>query len=305
MSFADEVRAELTEALPKVQHCRLAQLCGLLRFAGAFHLRAGGEVSVDCDLASAATARRTIALLRGLGASCEVRTYNERRFGRRARFVVAVGTDARSLQLLHEAGVLSASLAPGSEVPRRVLARSCCRRAFMRGAFLAAGSLSGPRSEAHLEVRTTRAEAARELASVALQEGFELGVHEGPRYVIAYSKRAEVVRGMLAAMGAHSSELRLEEEDVMRWARERANRLTNADGANLRRQAAAADRQRRAIEALGGPDALPRELRLVAELRLAHPEATLAEIAAELAPGVSRDAVAGRLRRIVERAEIA
>ena len=305
MSFADEVRAELTETLPPAQHCRLAQLCGLLRFAGAFHLRAGGEVSVDCDLGSAATARRTVALVRGLGASCEVRTYQERRFGRRARFVVAVGTDARSLQLLHEAGVLSASLAPGAEVPRRVLARSCCRRSFLRGAFLAAGSLSGPRSETHFEVRTTRVEAARELVAVVAEEGFALGTHEGPRYAIAYSKRAEVVRGLLAAMGAHGSELRLEEEDVMRWARERANRLTNADGANLRRQAAAADRQRRAIEFLGGPDTLPPDLRLVAELRIAHPEATLAELAAELSPAVSRNVVAGRLRRIVERAEIA
>ena len=86
-------------------------------------------------------------------------------------------------------------------------------------------------------------------------------MHETPRYAIVYAKRRETIRDLLAALGAHGAELRLEEEAVFAWTREEANRLANADAGNLRRQAAASARQPIAIEALGGPDALPPELR--------------------------------------------
>jgi DNA-binding protein WhiA len=301
--FADDVRAELNEALPPAAHCRLAQLSGIVRFAGSFRLRGRGEVHVRCDLGSSGTVRRTMELLRARGATCEVRTYQERRFQRHTRFQLIVRGDPRSLQVLHEAGVLSASLTPLEEVPHRVVARSCCRRAYLRGAFLAAGSVSGLRAAAHLEIRASSRKAADQLAELAGREGFPLAVHEARRYWIAYTKRSETIRDLLAALGAHGAELRHEEQAVMRWAREQANRLTNADAANLRRQTDAAARQRAAIETLGGLDELPRDLRLVAELRLEHPDATLAELGELAVPRLSKAAVAGRLRRLVQRAE--
>jgi DNA-binding protein WhiA len=301
--FAEDVRAELTESLPPAAHCRLAQLAGVLRLAGSFHLHGRGEVHVTCDLGSSATARRTVALLRERGATCEVRTYQERRFARRSRFLVVIGGDPRSLQVLEEAGVLGASLAPTSELPRRVVARSCCRRAYLRGAFLAAGSVSSLRSGAHLEIRAAGLGSAEELAAIAREEGFALSVHEGRRYAMAYTKRAETIRDMLAALGAHGAELRHEEAAVLREVRGGVNRLTNADRANLGRQARAAALQRAAIVTLGGPENLPPELREVAELRLVHPEATLAELASMAHPPLSKAAVAGRLRRLVRRAE--
>ena len=88
------------------------------------------------------------------------------------------------------------------------------------------------------------------------------------------------------------------------WAREEANRLANADAGNLRRQAAAAARHTEAIEQVGGPDALPPELRAVAELRLRLPEATLAELGDAALPRLTKSAVASRLRRIVQRADL-
>ena len=135
-------------------------------------------------------------------------------------------------------------------------------------------------------------------------EGFTLGVHETPRYWLAYAKSRETIRGLLAALGAHGAELRLEEEGVFAWAREEANRLANADAGNLRRQAAAAARHTDAIEQVGGPDALPPELRAVAELRLRLPEATLAELGEAAMPRLTKSAVASRLRRIVQRADL-
>ena len=240
MPFAEDVRAELAEVLPVQEHCRLAQLAGVVRHAGTLHLQAGGAVEVHVDLASSLAARRTVELLRERGASCEIRTYREHRFERATRFLIVVAGDARSLQALHEAGVLGPSLAPTERVPARIVGRGCCRRAYLRGAFIGCGSLSRPRSAAHLEWRLSSDAAALQVQELAEAEGFALGVHETPRHWLAYAKSRETIRGLLAALGAHGAELRLEEEGVFAWAREEANRLANADAGNLRRQAAAA-----------------------------------------------------------------
>jgi DNA-binding protein WhiA len=302
--FAEDVRAELAEVLPAQDHCRLAQLAGVVRHAGAFHLLAGGAVEVHVDLASSLAARRTVELLRGRGAVCEIRTYKEHRFEQATRFLIVVGGDPRSLQALHEAGVLGTSLAPLEQVPRRIVARGCCRRSYLRGAFIACGSLSKPRSPAHLEWRVSSDAAAIELRELAEAEGFALGMLETQRYWIVYAKSRETIRGLLAALGAHGAELRLEEEGVFAWAREEANRLANADAGNLRRQAQASARHADAIEALGGPDALPSELRTVAALRLRLPDATLTELGEAAIPPLTKWAVASRLRRIVQRADL-
>ena len=184
-----------------------------------------------------------------------------------------------------------------------MVARGCCRRAYLRGAFIGCGSLSRPRSPAHLEWRVTSDAAALQLRELAETEGFALGVHETARYWLVYAKSRETIRGLLAALGAHGAELRLEEEGVFAWAREEANRLANADAGNLRRQAAASARHTDAIEQLGGPDALPPDLRTVAELRLRLPDATLAELGEAAVPRLTQWAVASRLRRIVLRAQ--
>ena len=301
MSFAEDVRAELSEVLPAAEHCRAAQLSGVLRHAGAFRLHGRGEIELHADLAEPAVARRTVELLRERGATCEIRTYHEHRFEQRTRVLLVLAGDPRTLQLLNEIGVLSTSLAPAPTVPRRLVSRACCRRAYLRGAFLAAGSVSQPRSEAHLEWRCSSLDAARELQVLAAAEGTTISLHDGPRYVLAYAKSRETIRELLASMGAYGAELRLEEAEVVALTRESANRLANADAGNLRRQTGAAARQIAAIEALGGPGVLSPELQRVAAQRLRMPEATLEELADSLK--LTKAAVAGRLRRIRARAE--
>ncbi len=175
--------------------------------------------------------------------------------------------------------MLGPSLAPLERVPARIVARGCCRRSYLRGAFIACGSLSRPRSPAHLEWRVSSEAAAMQLRELAEAEGFALGMHETPRYWIVYAKSRETIRGLLAALGAHGAELRLEEEGVFAWAREEANRLANADAGNLRRQASglgAAHRRDRGSSA--GPTRCRPSCARVAELRLRLPDATLAEL---------------------------
>src|SRR5205807_2242015 len=139
-----------------------------------------------------AVARRAFSLLRGFRVASEIRTYRRRAFEGSTRYQLHVGGDERALQVMHEAGVLSSRLSPLEHPPRRVVARSCCRAAYLRGALLGGGSLSGPRSP-HLEIRSAGPDGARFLAGLAQREGVDLGVLDRGRHAVAYAKGAEAI----------------------------------------------------------------------------------------------------------------
>jgi cell division protein WhiA len=303
--LSDEVRSELAAIAPRRHCCRLAELSALVRGAGSIHLRGAGRIALHLELASPAVARRAFALLRSYGIPCEIRTYRRQAFDRARRFQIHVDDEARAVQALEESGVLDSRLAPRAAPPRRVVARSCCRASYLRGAFLASGSISGPRN-AHLEVRSAGVEGAEFLAGLARAEGIELGVHDRRRHAIAYAKGADTIAELLAFIGAHDAAIRFGESAVVASTKARANRLANADHANIVRASHAADAQLRAIkrlEAAGGLEALPRELRELADLRLRHPTLSLRELARKCRPPATKASAHRRLRKLQRLAE--
>jgi DNA-binding protein WhiA len=295
VSLSDGLRDELAQIAPARRCCRLAELSALFHVSGAWHLREGA-VAVHLDLASSAGARRAFALLRDVGVRSEIRTYRRSSFERATRYQLHVEVDAPALEVLREAGVLSGSGAPLETPPKRVLGRSCCRGAYLRGALLGAGSLSGPR-DPHLEIRTETLAGAQFIAAAAEQEGVKLATAERRGHAIAYAKGHEAIADALAAAGAGDTVLELEEHAILASLRADANRLANADEANLERVARAAHRQLEAIRAVG-LDALPPELVEVAELRLRHPSASLAELAAKTRPPLTKASVHRRLQAV-------
>ncbi len=299
--LSEELRHELAQLAPQRRCCRNAELSALFHTSGAWHLRDGG-VAVHLDLASSAAARRAFALLRDLAVHSEIRTYRRQAFDRATRYQLHVNVDAHSLTVLREAGVLSAAGAPLEHPPKRVVGRSCCRGAYLRGALLGSGSLSGPR-DPHLELRTSGIEGARFIAEVAAREDVTLAVSERRGHAIAYAKGHEAISDLLAVAGASDTVLRLEEHSVVAATRARANRLANADEANLVRAARAAHAQLEAIRSLG-VDALPVDLVEIAELRLRHPSASVRELAAKARPPLSKAAAHRRLQAIVSLADL-
>jgi len=297
MSLSDELRDELAQIAPARRCCRHAELSALFHASGAWHLR-GGNIAVHLDLAGSAAARRAFAILRDLGVRSEIRTYKRRAFDQATRYQLHVAVDERALTVLREAGVLSATGAPLEHPPKRVVGRSCCRGAYLRGALLGAGSLSGPR-DGHLEVRASGLDGARFIADVAARAGVELAVAERRAHAVAYAKGHDAIADMLALAGAGDTALRLEEHAVLAAIRADANRLANADEANLVRAARAAHRQLEAIRALD-LDALPPQLAEIAELRLRHPSASLRELAAKARPPLSKAAAHRRLQAVVK-----
>jgi DNA-binding protein WhiA len=301
--LSEELHAELARIEPKRDCDRLAELSALFHTAGSAHLTGRGRVSVELDLAASAAARRAFALLRSFEVDSEIRTYRQRAFGRPTRYQLRVEGTPRALQLLNEAGVLDAALAPAGAPPPRVVARSCCRAAYLRGALLGASSLSGP-AQLHLEIRTAELEGARFLARVAAREGIELQVAQRQRHALVYAKSAERVGGLLALVGGSETVLALVESAVVGQLRAEANRLANADHANLVRTSRAAHAQLAAVrrlKATGELAKLPAPLRTAGELRLSNPLASLAELARK--SGVPKPTLHRRLRMLQRRAE--
>ena len=306
MSASDELRGELARLALGGDCDRLAELSGLFHTAGSVHLRGRGHVSLHLEVSSPAVVRRAFRLLRSFRIDSELRTYVRRAFDRPVRYQLHVEGSDHALQVLHEAGVLDLRLAPLEVPPKRVVARSCCRSAYLRGALLGAGSFSGPRSP-HLEVRRAGLAGARFLAALAEREGGRLSVLDRGRHAVAYARGSDAIAQVLAAAGAGDSVLALEEQRVLGATRAEANRLANADHANLVRTARAAHVQLRAAKRLqesGRLETLSVALREVARLRLEHPSWSLRELARACSPPVSPAAVHRRLRALVRHAQL-
>jgi cell division protein WhiA len=302
---SEDVREELATITPQRECDRRAELSALFHSAGSLHLRGAGDWALHLDLGSGAAARRAFSLLRDSGIRSEIRTYHRRSFDTATRYQLHVDGDDDALRVLVAAGVVDRRHGPLDRPPRRVVGRSCCRASYLRGAFLGAGSLSLGRSP-HVELRTASLESAALLARLASDESVELAVVERKTHSAAYAKSWEAIESLLALMGASETVLALEERTVVAETRSRANRLANADHANLVRTSRSARRQLAAVERLRAAndlEALPDRLHEAAELRLRHPTESLRELAARTDPPATKAAIHRRLRTLEELAE--
>jgi DNA-binding protein WhiA len=306
VSLSEDLRGELAAVALRNDCDRLAELSGLFHAAGSVHLRGRGEVSVHLDVSSSPVARRAFSVLRDVGVTSEIRTYQQRAFDRSTRYQLHVAGTAHALQVLYEAGVLTQRLAPLDHPPRRVVARACCRGAYLRGALLGGGSLTGPRS-AHLELRSASIAGASFTAEIAARAGMKLAVLDRGRHAVAYAKGTEAIADVLVAAGASDAVLRFQESAVMAATRARANRLANADHANLVRASRAAHSQLRAVDRLrrtGELDRLPTPLQEIADLRVRHPTLSLRELALKCRPPTTKAAAHRRFRKLERLADV-
>jgi cell division protein WhiA len=283
LSFTAQVIAELAPHVPPLPCCRSALLAGMAWAGEAGAARSGTEL-VTTRMVAARAALGTLSADR-------VRVHVERRrTQRRTRYAVVVESGQRG-DLDSTAGV---SAGP------------CCARSLLRGAFVVGGAVSRPEGPAHLEITCRSAAAAAALGDAFERLGIGVSrVRRRGRWVVAV-RAAESVGESLSLIGAQGGRLRYEEGRVVREMRGAVNRRINGETANLRRTADAAVRQVEAASRLRGDAAgwgrLPAGLREAAELRLRHPQATLDRIAA--LAGISRSAMAGRLRRLADSATL-
>jgi DNA-binding protein WhiA len=304
VSFTRDVKLELGTVVPEAEHCRRAQLSGILFGAGVFDIGPGGRYGLRISLALPASARHVLGLLKRFGVRAELRTVDSAPVG--LRYEVVLGDEVRDLQLLNELGVLSDDLRVQMTVPRRLVERRCCLVAFLRGLFLGCGSISAPGAPVHVELTIEDLGLAEQVRRLLARLDLEFKVMERERNVACYSKRSQTAAGLLAVLGAHEACLRWEEHAVLGTVRESANRLANCDAANARRAASAGRRQAAEMRALmASPEwsGLPAQLRDVAELRVEYPYLSLTELADIADPPLSRSALNHRLRRLAALAD--
>jgi DNA-binding protein WhiA len=303
LSFGEEVRDELAHRELSVAPA-LPLLAGAFRSAGSLHLTGRGRIHGELDVAGHAVARALIQALKGHGAECEIRRYTTTRLEPRTRFRIIVEGDPPGLEILRAIGLIDHRDHPRTPPARIAFPVSDDRRAYLRGAFMAAGTVSAPERPALLEFRCPDRSGADEIARLAGSAGYTLRIREHGGRWEASTRRRETVAGLLLLLGAEEAALRCEEAEVLLLTREGANRRANFDTANLRRQVAATQAQLTAIallRAAGRLSELSEPLRETANLREEEPDLPLGELAVH--GGVSRPTLAARLRRLCVLAE--
>ena len=304
MAMTDQVKDELSRFEVTRTCCRKAEVASLLRFAGGLHV-VSRKIVIEAELDTANAARRlrkNIAELYGYDSEIMVIAAGGLRRG--SRYVVKVAEDGPALA--RQTGLVDGDGRPVRGLPPRVVGGAACdAEAAWRGAFLAHGSLTEPGRSSSLEITCPGPEAALALVGAARRLGIPSKAREVRGVDRAVIRDGDAISAMLTRLGAHEAVLAWEERRMRREVRATANRLANFDDANLRRSAraavAAGARVQRALEILG--DDMPDHLREAGQLRLQHKEASLEELGQRADPPMTKDAVAGRIRRLLAMAD--
>lgn len=304
MAMTAKVKDELSRLTITKPCCRKAEVAATLRFAGGLHI-VGGRIVVEAELDTASAARglrKDIADIYGHGSEILVLAAGGLRRG--SRYVVRVVQDGEALA--RQTGLIDGRGRPVRGLPPRVVSGSVCdSESAWRGAFLAHGSLTEPGRSSALEITCPGPEAALAMVGAARRMGIQAKAREVRGVDRVVIRDGDAIGAMLTRLGAHDAVMAWEERRMRREVRATANRLANFDDANLRRSAraavAAGSRVERALEILG--DAVPDHLLEAGRLRLKHKEASLEELGQLADPQMTKDAVAGRIRRLLAMAD--
>ena len=304
MAMTAQVKAELASTPVTKTCCRKSEVSSMLRFADSLHLVNGGIV-VEAELDTGAAARRLRRdIAEVFGHESEVVMLKGNGLRRGTHYIVRVAKDGESLA--RQTGLIDQRNRPVRGLPPQVVSGSGCDAvAAWRGAFLAHGSLTEPGRSSSLEVTCPGPEAALALVGSARRLGISAKAREVRGVDRVVIRDGDAIGQLLTRLGAHESLLAWEERRMRREVRATANRLANFDDANLRRSAraavAAGARVDRALEILG--EDIPDHLQLAGRLRLEHKQASLEELGQLHDPVLTKDAIAGRIRRLLAMAD--
>ena len=304
MALTAEVKEELARVEVTKTSVRAAELASVLRFAGGLHI-ISGRIAIEAELDSPTIARRVTRDLGELyGVRPDVSVISASGLRRTNQYLVRVLDGGETLA--RQTGLLDARRRPVRGLPNKLTTGSRDDvAAVWRGAFLARGSLTDPGRSAALEVTCPGGETAMALVGAAGRLGVSAKAREVRGVHRVVIRDGEAISAMLALMGASETVRNWEELRQRREVRATANRLVNFDDANLRRSAraavAAGARVERALELLG--DEVPDHLKLAGALRLQHKQASLEELGQLHDPVLTKDAIAGRIRRLLAMAD--
>ncbi|MFK2825447.1 DNA-binding protein WhiA [Bacillus sp. B190/17] len=305
MSFASETKKELT-TLEVKDCCARAELSALIRMNGSLSF-SNRLLVVNIQTENAAIARRIYVLLKkNYEVEVELLVRKKMRLKKNNVYIVRLKEKARDI--LEDLAIIEGSFSFVHNISPVLIEKKCCRRSYLRGAFLAGGSVNNPETSSyHLEIFSLYKEHNDALCELMNLFDLNSKTLERKKGFITYLKEAEKITEFLNIIGAHNALLRFEDVRIVRDMRNSVNRLVNCETANLNKTIGAAVRQVeniRLIESSVGLEVLPAKLREIAELRVAHQDVTLKELG-EMVSGsaISKSGINHRLRKIDEIAE--
>lgn len=311
MSFSAETKNELARIIPEKKCCQLAEIAGFLRIAGSLRLAGGGRFSIHCETDNPAACRHYKKLLKEyfkIDAEIEIEEGGALRRGH--VYSLNIAPDMKSESILRETGILlvkQGSNYISDGIYQDIVRKKCDRKSYLRGAFMACGSVSDPAKEYHMDFTLDHEQLALDLRKlIGTFEDLEGRITTRKGKYVVYMKRAEYISDTLALMGADSQVLEFESVRVEKDVLKRTVRLTNCDNANADRTINAAEKQVQAIKKLrdsGKMGILSDKLIEVAELRIEHPEASLVELGEMMDPPLKKSGINNRLKRIMEAAK--
>ncbi len=284
MSFSGEVKEELARHISPARHCQIAELAAILHFCGQYGRSGDGRYTIGFQTENKAVIRKSFTLLK--------KTFN-----------IESGLELSGQEMKK---ILEKFGNPDEPVSRLLLKNSCCQRAFLRGAFLAAGSMSDPSKSYHLEFDCADEARAKQLKEIMGNFDIESKIILRKKYYVVYLKEGSGIVDLLNVCEAPVSLMNLENLRILKEMRNSVNRRVNCETANIAKTVSAAARQTEEIEYLRdhyGFENLPEPLREMAQIRLEYPLLPLKELGECFSPPIGKSGVNHRLRRLGELAE--
>lgn len=306
MSFASEIKKELTTAEME-DCCTYAELSALIRMNGTISM-SQFNYTLDVQTENAAIARRIYSLIKASFSPIPVELLVRKKMKLKKNNVYIVRLKEDVHEMLTELGIMKDSYTFVREISDQYLEKECCKRAYLRGAFLAGGSINNPETSSyHLEISNTHEVHNDALCELLNSFGLRSKVLERKKGYIVYMKEAEKITEFLSIIGANNALFKFEDVRIVRDMRNSVNRLVNCETANLNKTIGAAFRQIeniKLIERTVGLEALPEKLREVAILRVQHEDVSLKELGELVGSGkISKSGINHRLKKIDEFAE--
>lgn len=304
MTFSLVTKDELARVTGDNRCCKLAELTALIKTNGSLHLSKDHQVTLSIVTESAALARKIFLLIKEIFQTyADVLVQRKRRLRRNNIYIVRISSQPHILGILESLSLLGGERGLEDGIPGKLVRRDCCRRAYLRGAFLSSGSVNNPASNYHLEMVVGSKLYAQDICRLMQKFHLHPGLIIRKNDYVIYLKDGEQIAYCLNLMGAHTALLNLENIRVYKNMRNQINRLVNCETANLSKTVNASLHQLETIRFLAltmGIEKLPPSLRQVASARLAYPDASLKELGDLLEPKVSKSGVRYRLGKLEE-----
>ena len=303
MSFSAQTKNELARVSEARECCKISELSALFRMDGSIQI-SGRRIYINIPNENAAVARKVFSLVRDLfGVQPEVLVQRKNKLRKNNIYLVRIPPQELTREILSTLGLVDDGGRLQEKVKKEFFRKECCRRSYLRGAFLGGGSVNRPSATYHLEIITSNESHAHDLRRLFRRFKLDAKINKRKNWYVIYLKESDQIAACLGLMGAHEALLDFENKRIMKGMKNQVNRLVNCETANLNKTVNASVQQLESISRIRtaiGLDKLPPPLRQVAEARINNPDASLRELGEMLDPRVGKSGVSHRLRKIEE-----